>query len=54
MPQEAFSPDILAERLEALFGNPQTLNNTAAASLNAGQPDATLHLANAVEELIEV
>lgn len=54
MPQDALSPEILAERLEALFSNPQTLTNTAAASLKAGQPDATQHLADAVEELIEV
>ncbi|WP_135080217.1 undecaprenyldiphospho-muramoylpentapeptide beta-N-acetylglucosaminyltransferase [Terasakiella sp. SH-1] len=54
MPQEAFTADILAERLEALFTEPQTLNNTAGASLNAGRPDAASRLADAVEELIEV
>ncbi|SCA57410.1 UDP-N-acetylglucosamine--N-acetylmuramyl-(pentapeptide) pyrophosphoryl-undecaprenol N-acetylglucosamine transferase [Candidatus Terasakiella magnetica] len=54
MPQEAFDADILADRLEALFSEPQTLNNTAAASLNAGRPDAASRLADAVEELIEV
>ncbi|NVK20196.1 MAG: undecaprenyldiphospho-muramoylpentapeptide beta-N-acetylglucosaminyltransferase [Methylocystaceae bacterium] len=54
MPQEAFKPEILADRLEALFSEPRTLVNTAAASLNAGRPDAASHLADAVEELIEV
>ena len=54
MPQEAFTADILSDRLEALFSEPKTLNTTAAASLNAGRPDAASRLADAVEELIEV
>lgn len=54
MPQEAFTPDVLSDRLEALFSEPKTLNNTAAASLKAGRPDAASRLADAVEELIEV
>ncbi|MDV7340035.1 undecaprenyldiphospho-muramoylpentapeptide beta-N-acetylglucosaminyltransferase [Terasakiella sp. A23] len=54
MPQDAFTPEILADRLEALFGEPRTLINTAAASANAGRPDAASRLADAVEELIEV
>ncbi|NVK31463.1 MAG: undecaprenyldiphospho-muramoylpentapeptide beta-N-acetylglucosaminyltransferase [Gammaproteobacteria bacterium] len=54
MPQEAFTPDILADRLEAIFSEPRTLNNAAAASLKAGRPDAASRLADAVEELIEV
>jgi len=54
MPQEAFTPDILSDRLTALFTEPKTLNNTALASLNAGRPDAASQLADAVEELIEV
>jgi UDP-N-acetylglucosamine--N-acetylmuramyl-(pentapeptide) pyrophosphoryl-undecaprenol N-acetylglucosamine transferase len=54
MPQEAFTPDILSDRLNALFSEPKTLNNTANASFNAGRPDAAARLADAVEELIEV
>ncbi len=54
MPQDAFTPEILAERLEALFSEPRTLNATAQASFKAGRPDAAKRLADAVEELIEV
>ncbi len=54
MPQEAFTAEILADRLNALFSEPKTLNNTAVASFNAGRPDAASRLADAVEELIEV
>jgi UDP-N-acetylglucosamine--N-acetylmuramyl-(pentapeptide) pyrophosphoryl-undecaprenol N-acetylglucosamine transferase len=54
MPQDAFTPDILSKRLEALFSAPNTLTNTAQASLSAGRPDAAARLADCVEELIEV
>ncbi|WP_417794419.1 undecaprenyldiphospho-muramoylpentapeptide beta-N-acetylglucosaminyltransferase [Terasakiella pusilla] len=54
IPQDGLDADQLAIRLEALFTTPKTLINTAAASLNAGRPDAASRLADAVEELIEV
>ena len=48
MPEQAFTPDLLAERLNALFGYPAALENAAACSLTAGRPDAVHAFADLV------
>lgn len=52
MPQESFTPDSLAARIESLFTQPETLVRTAACARNAGRPDAAQALADLVLGLI--
>ena len=52
MPEGGFAPETLADRLESLFGLPQTLIKAAAAARAASRPDAARHLANTVYGLI--
>jgi len=53
VPQEIFSPDALAERLESLLADPAILKTAAAKAHAAGGPDAAERLADAVLALIE-
>ena len=52
MPQDAFTPDSLAARLESLFTQPETLARTAACARNAGRADAANRLADLAVGLI--
>ena len=52
MPQEAFTPQSLAARLDALFDLPATLEKTAASARAAGRADAAACLADVVVELV--
>ena len=52
MPEDAFSPETLAQRLEQLFTVPGTLRHAAASARTAGRPDAALRLADLVERLL--
>ena len=52
MPQDAFSPQALAARLEAFLGLPSTLEAAAAWAATLAQPAAAAQLANLVEETI--
>lgn len=52
MPDKAFTKSALSARLDALFSYPATLQQAAAASRAAGQPDATARLADFVEAQI--
>lgn len=53
VPQDAFSPETLAERLEELLANPAPLKAAAEKAHAAGRPDATERLADAVLSLIK-
>lgn len=53
IPNHDFSAELLAERLEALFGLPKTLINAAAAARAAGRPDAAERLAQVVIDLVQ-
>lgn len=48
MPEHAFTPDTLVERLNALFGYPTALESAAACSLATGRPDAAQTFADVV------
>lgn len=48
MPEEAFTPEALAERLGALLTMPRILENAAQASSAFGRPDAAARLADVV------
>ena len=52
IPEEAFTDQVLAERLESLFALPQMLENAGAAAKAAGKPDAASRLADMVVGLI--
>jgi len=52
MPEESFTPDALARRLEELFSVPAILEKAASAARNAGRPDATERLADLVMGLV--
>jgi len=52
MPQDAFTAETLAARLEALFALPATLERAAACASDAGRPEAASRLADMVFELI--
>jgi len=54
IPQDAFTPDAVADRLHSLLTDTHTLTHAAQASFKAGRPDAGARLADAVEEMIEV
>lgn len=53
IPQETFSPDLLAERLESLLANPASLKIAAENAHAAGATDAAERLADAVLALME-
>lgn len=53
IPQSSFTVDALAARLSELFRSPSVLTGAAACAARAGRPDATIRLADMVEELIE-
>lgn len=48
MPQDAFTPEALAARLEPLMSLPETLEKAAAAARTCGRPDAAERLADLV------
>ncbi len=48
--QENFTPEMLAQQLEKLIKNPDTLENAAQSAKSCGQPDAVKNLADLVEE----
>ncbi len=52
MPEEAFTPQALAMRLDSLFGLPAILSKAAASARAAGRPDAAARLADMVFELL--
>lgn len=52
IPDEAFTPESLSNRLEMLFKMPRSLKNAATASKRSGQSDATDKLADVVINLI--
>ncbi|WP_142848730.1 undecaprenyldiphospho-muramoylpentapeptide beta-N-acetylglucosaminyltransferase [Telmatospirillum sp. J64-1] len=52
MPQDAFTPEALAARLESLFSLPHSLEKAAACARLAGRPDAAQRLADVVADLI--
>ena len=52
MPEDAFTPDDLAARLDSLLGRPATLEKAAACAHAAGRPDATARLADMVCRLL--
>jgi UDP-N-acetylglucosamine--N-acetylmuramyl-(pentapeptide) pyrophosphoryl-undecaprenol N-acetylglucosamine transferase len=52
MPQPAFTPEALAERLESLFAQPTILEKAAACAHAAGRPDAATRLADLVSALV--
>lgn len=51
MEQATLSPQKLANRLNTLFGEPETLQKAAAAAKSLGQPDAVTKLADIAEAL---
>ena len=52
MPEEAFTAESLAVRLDALFGLPETLLKAAAAARASGRPDAARRLADMIFEML--
>ena len=48
MPQDAFTPETLAGRIESLFSVPRTLERAAACALEAGRADAAVRLAEMI------
>jgi len=52
MPEEAFTPQALAIRLDSLFGLPAILDKAAASARAAGRPDAAARLADMVFALL--
>lgn len=52
MPEEAFTAESLAARLDALFSLPATLQKAAAAARAGGRPDAARRLADMVLEML--
>lgn len=54
MPQQAFTPEALAARLEALVATPASLVKAAACSAAAGRPDAAQRLADLVAALLKI
>lgn len=53
MPQPAFTPEALANRLESLFTQPGTLARAAGCARAAGRPDAAALLAGLVAEILK-
>ena len=52
MPQESLTAENLSERIESLFGMPQTLENAAAGAIHVGRADAAARLADMVMALL--
>lgn len=52
IPQQDFTPVVLAERLQSLIHNPVMLTHAAKAAKKLGQPEADARLADVVMELI--
>ena len=53
IPEDALTPDSLAEQVALVLGNPRGAATMAHAALDAGAPDATERLVALVEELAE-
>jgi len=51
IPQDEFTPEVLAAQIEAVAGDPQALNNAAERALSVGRPHATKDLADLVERI---
>lgn len=51
IPQDEFSPEVLAAQIEAVAGDPQALSNAAERALSVGRPHATKDLADLVERI---
>ncbi len=52
MPEDAFTAESLAARLDALFGLPATLQKAAVAARASGRPDAARRLADMILEML--
>ncbi|MBL4613817.1 MAG: undecaprenyldiphospho-muramoylpentapeptide beta-N-acetylglucosaminyltransferase [Magnetovibrio sp.] len=52
MPQDTFTPDNLAVRLDSLLGLPAVLEKAARCARDVGRADAAKHLADLVENLV--
>jgi len=51
IPQDEFTPEMLARQIEALAKDPEALANAAARSLSVGRPNAASDLADLVERI---
>ena len=51
IPQNEFTPQLLAEQIEAIAGDAVALSNAAARALSVGRPHATADLADLVERI---
>jgi UDP-N-acetylglucosamine--N-acetylmuramyl-(pentapeptide) pyrophosphoryl-undecaprenol N-acetylglucosamine transferase len=51
IPQDEFTPQVLAAQIEAVAGDPQALSNAAERALSVGRPHATRELADLVERI---
>ena len=51
IPQDEFTPEVLAAQIEAIAGDPQALTNAAERALSVGRPHATSDLADLVERI---
>ncbi len=51
IPQDEFTPEVLAAQIEAVAGDPQALANAAERALSVGRPHATSDLADLVERI---
>ncbi len=52
MPQESFTAESLAERMQSLFGMPKTLETAATAARSVARADAAVRLADMVAEML--
>ena len=51
IPQDEFTPEVLAAQIDAVAGDPQALSNAAERALSVGRPHATKDLADLVERI---
>jgi UDP-N-acetylglucosamine--N-acetylmuramyl-(pentapeptide) pyrophosphoryl-undecaprenol N-acetylglucosamine transferase len=51
IPQDEFTPELLAAQIDAVAGDPQALSNAAERALSVGRPHATSDLADLVERV---
>jgi UDP-N-acetylglucosamine--N-acetylmuramyl-(pentapeptide) pyrophosphoryl-undecaprenol N-acetylglucosamine transferase len=51
IPQDEFTPEVLAAQIEAVAGDPHALSNAAERALSVGRPHATSDLADLVERI---
>jgi UDP-N-acetylglucosamine--N-acetylmuramyl-(pentapeptide) pyrophosphoryl-undecaprenol N-acetylglucosamine transferase len=51
IPQDEFTPEVLAAQIDAVAGDPQALSNAAERALSVGRPHATSDLADLVERV---